>query len=316
MMHSGGNACQIIAVLCTAAFLKVTLVSKGFAFAQMEIESPSLVLCEEDDMDRQAVMGARRLRVGLLGLGRIGRLVAAELRAAPDMDLQWAVRRQASAVTEAEDSVGVPVCVEAELTPAFLAAHPVDVVIDFSSAQAVRHYPMLARAGCRIVSAISRYEPEQQQVLDAAAVHTSILQSPNITLGINFVLVASRLMQRLAPYADVEVVEEHFRDKPETSGTALKLASALGLDPHTQVNSIRVGGIVGRHEVIFGLPNQTIRLIHESISGKAFGQGAMFGARWLARQPAGRYTMEEAVRATFAATLADDLAMSGEGALV
>lgn len=266
-------------------------------------------------MDRQAVMGARHLRVGLLGLGRIGCLVAAELRAAPDMDLRWAVRRQAVGAQKPEDPAGVPVCLESDLSPDFLAEHPVDVVIDFSAAQAVRHYPMLAQAGCRIVSAISRYEPEQQQVLDEAARHTAILQSPNITLGINFVLVASRLMQRLAPYADVEVVEEHFRDKPDTSGTALKLASALGLHPATQVNSIRVGGIVGRHEVIFGLPNQTIRLIHESISGKAFGQGAMFGARWLAHQPAGRYTMEEAVRATFAATLADDLAMSGELAL-
>lgn len=108
MMHSGGNACQIIAVLCTAAFLKVTLVSKGFVFAQMEIESPSLVLCEEDDMDRHAVMGARRLRVGLLGLGRIGRLVAAEWRAAYGMDLSSAVRRQASAETDTDDAVAPP----------------------------------------------------------------------------------------------------------------------------------------------------------------------------------------------------------------
>ncbi|MEK8087507.1 dihydrodipicolinate reductase C-terminal domain-containing protein [Aquabacterium sp. A3] len=258
-------------------------------------------------MERRPVMGGRRLRVGLMGLGRIGALVASELRAAPDMDLCWAVRRQ-PATDDPADQAAPVVCAEAELNAAFVRAHPVDVVIDFSSACAVRHYPMLAREGCRIVSAISRYEPEQQQVLDEACGLTAILQSPNITLGINFVLVASRLMQRLAPYADVEVVEEHFRDKPETSGTALKLASALGLDPATQVNSIRVGGIVGRHEVIFGLPNQTIRLIHESISGKAFGQGAMFAARWLAQQPTGRYTMEEAVRATFAATLADDLA--------
>ena len=259
-------------------------------------------------MERRSVMGGRHLRVGLLGLGRIGTLVAAELRAAPDIDLCWAVRRQPVEAGSEEAALAVPVCLDADLNAEFLATHPVDVVIDFSAAQAVRHYPMLAQAGCRIVSAISRYEPEQQAIIDQVATQTAVLHSPNITLGINFVLVASRLLQRLAPYADVEVVEEHFRNKPETSGTALKLATALGLDPDKHVNSIRVGGIVGRHEVIFGLPNQTIRLVHESISGKAFGQGAMFAARWLAQLPAGRYTMEEAVRATFAATLADDLA--------
>lgn len=257
-------------------------------------------------MERTSEVASRCLSVGLFGLGRIGGLVASELRAAPDMDLRWAVSRQG----RDDGSLPTTVVTESRLDADFLHAYPVDVVIDFSSAEAVRHYALLAKAGCRIVSAISRYEPEQQRLLDEAAGHTAILQSPNITLGINFVLVASRLMQRLAPHADVEVVEEHFREKPEVSGTALKLASALGLDPATQVNSIRVGGIVGRHEVIFGLPNQTMRLIHESISGKAFGQGAMFAARWLAQQPHGRYTMEEAVRSTFAATLADDLANS------
>lgn len=254
--------------------------------------------------DKQA-----RCTVGLMGLGRIGALVAGELAATPDMALRWAVRRQAGAETRVPGVANeVPVITESALTAAFLQAHPVDVVIDFSHPSAVRHYPVLARAGCRIVSAISHYGPEAQPFLDAAARCAAVLHSPNITLGINFVLVASRLMQRLAPHADIEVVEEHFRDKPETSGTALKLAQALGLDPTRQVNSIRVGGIVGRHEVIFGLPNQTIRLTHESISGKAFGQGAMFAARWLASQQPGRYTMEEAVRSAFAATLADDLA--------
>lgn len=250
-----------------------------------------------------------RLRIGLMGLGRIGSLVAGELAAADDMDLCWAVRRTGDGDARPSGlAPEVAVTTAAEWSPGFLREHPVDVVIDFSHASAARHYPMLAQAGCRIVSAISHYGPEAQPFLAAAARHAAVLHSPNITLGINFVLVASRLMQRLAPHADIEVVEEHFRGKPETSGTALKLAQALGLDPTRQVNSIRVGGIVGRHEVIFGLPNQTIRLTHESISGKAFGQGAMFAARWLAAQRPGRYTMEEAVRSTFAATLADDLA--------
>ena len=86
------------------------------------------------------------------------------------MDLCWAVRRQ-PATDDPADPAAPVVCAEAELNAAFVRAHPVDVVIDFSSACAVRHYPMLAREGCRIVSAISRYEPEQQQVLADLQVH-------------------------------------------------------------------------------------------------------------------------------------------------
>jgi 4-hydroxy-tetrahydrodipicolinate reductase len=48
---------------------------------------------------------------------------------------------------------------------------------------------------------------------------------------------------------------------------------------NTKINSVRAGGIVGKHEVIFGFPYQTVRLTHESISREAFGNGALFIAR-------------------------------------
>jgi 4-hydroxy-tetrahydrodipicolinate reductase len=107
--------------------------------------------------------------------------------------------------------------------------------------------------------------------------------------------LASQILQGIAPHADVEIVEEHFRGKKEESGTALKIADILGLDKARHVNSIRVGGIVGKHEIIFGLPNQTIRLVHESISKAAFGQGAIFAAKWLIAAPAGMYSMENII---------------------
>jgi 4-hydroxy-tetrahydrodipicolinate reductase len=52
---------------------------------------------------------------------------------------------------------------------------------------------------------------------------------------------------------------------------------------------------VGKHEIIFGLPNQTIRLVHESINRAAFGQGAIFAANWLAGAPVGLYSMENII---------------------
>ena len=121
------------------------------------------------------------------------------------------------------------------------------------------------------------------------------MYSPNITLGINFLIEVSKVLQRIAPNADIEIIEEHFKEKKDVSGTALRIAEDLGLDVDKHVNSIRVGGIVGKHEVVFGLPNQTIRIVHESINRAAFGQGAIFAAKWLMGKKPGVYTMEDAV---------------------
>ena len=243
----------------------------------------------------------QKIRVGLFGFGKTGKLVAGEFIKDDRFDLKWVVKRTkrrgesfASRLLGYETKTGAIHAVD-RLGPRFFEKNPVDVLVDFSSAQGYRGYAAAADAGVRIITAISKYEPEDLAALRALARKTAVLVSPNITLGINFLLVASQVLQKIAPHADIEIVEEHFRQKPETSGTALKIAEVLGLEKTKHVNSIRVGGIVGRHEVVFGLPNQTIRLVHESISRAAFGQGAIFGALWLADKGPGLYTMEQIV---------------------
>ena len=128
---------------------------------------------------------------------------------------------------------------------------------------------------------------------------TAILYSPNITLGINFLIVASQILRKIAPNADVEIIEEHFRGKKSVSGTALRVAELLKLNKDQHINSIRVGGTVGRHEVVFGFPNQTIRMVHESISRVAFAKGALYAVRWLKNKQKGLYTMEKIISADF-----------------
>ena len=89
----------------------------------------------------------------------------------------------------------------------------------------------------------------------------------------------------------LEVIEEHFKNKKEVSGTAIKISETLSL-PSADIKSVRAGGIVGRHEIIFGFPYQTVRLIHESIQREAFGSGALFAAKNLVDRKKGFYTME------------------------
>jgi len=56
---------------------------------------------------------------------------------------------------------------------------------------------------------------------------------------------------------------------------------------------LRLGGIVGHHEVIFGFPYQTVRLTHDSIKREAFGTGAIFALSELAACDIGFYTFDD-----------------------
>lgn len=238
------------------------------------------------------------ISVGLIGFGRTGSLVAKEIVTDPELSLKWVCRRHIpSTISYASHALGfdenfAPFVASNNLSLEFLKANPVDLVIDFSSNETSRLYSTLADASIKIVSAISKYDDEDFVRIKAASNKTAILASPNITLGINWLIIASKVLQKIIPHADIEIVEEHFRQKNEVSGTALKLAEHLDLNSKEHVNSVRVGGIVGKHQVIFGLPYQTIRITHESISRAAFGTGAIFAAKWLLQQKSGLYKME------------------------
>ena len=246
-----------------------------------------------------------KIRIGVFGFGKTGRMIANEFLNDSLFTLAWVVRRgredrqkYASRLLGHEFDAGKIFSVE-DISEEFFSERPVDALVDFSDSAGVYLYKKAAEAGIPIISAISKYEQEELDLLKSFAESTAVLYSPNITLGINVLMVAAQILQRIVPHADIEIVEEHFKGKNEISGTAKKIANALNLDVEEHVNSIRVGGIVGHHEIIFGLPNQIIRFSHESISRAAFGQGAIFAVKFLIGQPAGVYTMETIIAEMF-----------------
>lgn len=241
------------------------------------------------------------MRVGLIGFGRTGRAVAAVVLRDPTLSLAWVVRqsdvlehRLASEFLGEESSDPGLIYPRSEFAAAaLLEEKPVDVIIDFSSPAGLSYYGVAAaERGVAIVTAVSNYPDSAQRELRRLSQRTAILWSPNITLGINFIMLAAQTLQRIAPTIDVQIVEEHFREKSDVSGTALRLASALQL-PRDHVHSLRAGGIIGVHEVLFGFPAQTVRVRHETTSREAFGNGAVFAARRLVTEPPGLYRMEE-----------------------
>lgn len=247
----------------------------------------------------------KKTRVGLVGFGKTGKLVVNEFLKENNFIVSWVIRKgeaerlkYASRLLGHEFDAG-KIYSFADIDAAFFKLNPVDVIVDFSDAQGLYIYQAAIESGTPLVSAISQYELPEMELLQKYAKLAPVLHSPNITLGINVLMVAAQILQKILPHADIEIVEEHFKDKPEVSGTAKKIAKALELDAKEHINSIRVGGIIGRHEIIFGMPNQIIRLSHESINRAAFGQGAIFAVNYLLQQSPGAYTMETIVAEMF-----------------
>lgn len=245
------------------------------------------------------------ITIGLFGFGKAGQAVAHVLQADPRLDLRWIARRTAGSGVAKVNDQDVPLVglVGLELA-AWLDQHPVDAIVDFSAPESLALYgEEVRRRQWMLVSAISAYADEQLAYARSLGQSTRVLCSPNITLGINFLIMAAKLLRTIAPFADVEILEQHFKQKPEVSGTARKIAETLELGSE-KITSLRLGGVVGHHEVIFGFPHQTVRLVHDSIRREAFGTGAAFALSELALCGTGFYTFDDILMQKLRAQLA------------
>jgi len=236
----------------------------------------------------------QKIRVGLVGYGKAGRAVANVLSGDERFDLRWIARRSSVAELPNYPGSAIPlISLAATSFPDLFEQHPVDALVDSSAAESLYSYgEAIRQRGIMLVSAISAYSDTDLQYARDLGKNTRVLCSPNITLGINFLIVAAKLLRKIAPFADVEIVEQHFKEKPEVSGTARKIAETLDVG-NANITSLRLGGIVGHHEVIFGFPHQTVRLTHESIRREAFGTGAAFAITQLNDCPNGFYTFDD-----------------------
>lgn len=250
-----------------------------------------------------------KLKVGLIGFGKTGKAVAQVILQNQAFSLEWVLRQsdllESRSVPEFfgvdSDEPGKIFSAANTSIKELLTNNPVDFIIDFSAASSIYSYGKIAtEKKVKIISAISHYSEKEIAYLKSLSNDNAVFWSPNITLGVNYLLFASRYLKKIAPWVDIEIIEEHFKEKVGLSGTALKIANALDLKQES-INAIRVGGIVGKHEVVFGFPFQTVRLIHESISREAFGNGALFVAQNLIERKHGFYHFEDILGPYFAA---------------
>ena len=188
-----------------------------------------------------------------------------------------------------------------------------DVIIDFS------HHSMTGALldfaetnSLPVVLATTGQTEEEKARIQQAAKKIPIFLAANYSLGIAMLTDLVKRAAALYPDGEIEIVEQHHDRKLDApSGTALALFNAVkevrpaaeancgrsGQGKRTKdevgIHAIRMGNIVGVHEVMIGTQNERITLKHEAFSRGVFAEGSLKAAAFLAGKPAEMYDMKD-----------------------
>jgi 4-hydroxy-tetrahydrodipicolinate reductase len=219
------------------------------------------------------------MKIALIGNGAMGRLVAAEAKAAGD-DVALIVTSQ-----------------ERDLKPAELAEklrgddklQALDVAIDFSVGDAVlRNIEACARARVPLVEGTTGWKAHEATAKQIVNQHgAALVYGANFSIGVNLfyriVERAAELFGAVEGYAPFIEEAHHMRKRDAPSGTALQLRELMAkhLGPDIPTASTRAGYIPGTHRVGFDSEGDQILLTHVARSRRGFASGALVAAHWI-----------------------------------
>lgn len=198
-------------------------------------------------------------------------------------------------------------------TFAELGEQDADVVIDFSHHTAACDVAAYAvKIGAAAVIGTTGHTTEEKAAISRAAETVPVFYSGNMSLGIAVLCRLAKQAAACFPDADIEIVETHHNRKADApSGTAHMLFEAVhsvrpnavehcgraGEGRRTReeigISSLRMGGIVGIHEVHICTGNQVLTLRHEALSREMLAEGAVDAARFILGKQPGLYGMED-----------------------
>ena len=231
-----------------------------------------------------------KIKIGLLGYGKTGKVVAQNLKDDKRFTLVFVAKNKAIDSSDEFDFIVKP----KELIDKLVNQFEPDVVIDFTTPYAVMlNIKKLPKETGYIIATTGFSDAQIEKIKEYKDL--KIIYAPNISDGINIVIQACKLFDQIWSSADVEIVEQHFKEKRDSpSGTAKKIAKAFNRS--LPIHSIRAGGIVGVHEIILATDNQKITLKHESFNKNVFAEGVKRAAIWLMDKERGFYEIDEVYR--------------------
>ena len=259
------------------------------------------------------------LKIVIVGsAGRMGRVLLEAIDLSPDCILHGALERSGSIYLGRPASViaGTSDVLVSDDMHATLSG--ADVLIDFTRPEGtLTHLAVCRQLGVNIIIGTTGFSADQKQIIAEAGQDIGVVFAPNMSVGVNLSFKLLEIAARVLNEGyDIEVIEAHHRHKVDApSGTALRMgevvAQALGRelnqcavygregvtgerDPSTiGFATVRGGDIVGDHTVMFAGIGERVEITHKASSRMTFAQGALRAARFLKRQGAGHFDMQD-----------------------
>ncbi len=261
------------------------------------------------------------VKIGILGAaGRMGQALVRTITASEGCSLVGGVDRKESEAIGRDlgEIAGIgPVGLALGTDPRALIA-AADAVIDFTIPSAcITHAALVAAGDCAYVVGTTGLVAPHIAALNEAAKNTAVVQSPNMSLGVNLLLaLTERTAATLGDDFDIEILEMHHRRKVDApSGTALALGEAAARGRKRELAAIsqrgrdgmtgprrsgdigfavlRGGNVVGDHTVIFAADDERIELTHRAADRAIFARGAVKAALWAQGRKPGLYAMAD-----------------------
>ena len=175
-----------------------------------------------------------------------------------------------------------------------------DVAVEFTEpSAAVANITACLNAGCPVVVGTTGWHdalPGMEKL--ARERGTALLWSSNFSTGVNIFLEIARKTGELlkdSPAFEARIKETHHtRKKDAPSGTAIAIEKAARetLGRAIPIESVRIGDVVGTHELTFDSEFEQIALTHTARDRRVFAEGALRAAEWLVGKK-GVFTMQD-----------------------
>ncbi len=192
----------------------------------------------------------------------------------------------------------------------------VDCIVDFSHHSLTEGLLNFAvKNNIPLVLATTGHTAEEKEMIIKASEKAPIFYTANMSVGVALLVELAKKAALAMPNADIEIIEKHHNRKIDApSGTALMLYEELkevrtdavanlgrsGQAKRTKeeigISAIRMGNVVGEHEVILCTANQTISLKHEAHNRALFAEGALVAAKFMIGKSAGLYNMKDMLK--------------------
>lgn len=114
----------------------------------------------------------------------------------------------------------------------------------------------------------------------AHSLGVGIVYAPNLTVGVNLLMEFVKKIANVLPDFDFEIIEKHPKDKAKVTATARMISQAINRG-EVPIHSVRMNGYVGVHQVISTNGDERITITHESLTRRAFANGAILAAEFI-----------------------------------